>query len=117
MNEAEVKVHVQKLLDDLGVPGRNVSAVYQVLKDAGIKGRPASSYACPVAVYLNKHLEEMPYRVLVGNHFVTIKADAFIPARANTYVADVVMPKYVRDFTVKFDWNPSFAPELREERN
>lgn len=111
MNEAAVKIHVQKLLDDLGVPGRNEAGVYQSLKDAGIKGRPAVSWSCPVAVYLNVHLEATPYRVLVGNHFVTIKTDT------STYVADVTMPKYVRDFIVKFDTTPDFAPELRGERN
>lgn len=111
MNEAAVKIHVQKLLDDLGVPGRNEAGVYQSLKNAGTKGRPASSYACPVAVYLNGHLEATSYRVLVGNHFVTIKS------AHNTYVADVTMPKYVRDFIVKFDTTPDYAPELRGERN
>lgn len=113
MNNLEIKVLVKGWLNELGGPNRNADGVYQSLKDAGIKGRPLRSADCPVARYLNGYLEAMgtPYRVLVGNHFVTIKS------AHNTYVADVVIPQYVMDFIVKFDYTPDYAPELRAERN
>src|ERR1044072_7994197 len=114
MREVRVRLLVQKWLGALGVPDRNADSVYQVLKDAGSKGKPLRASDCPIAVYLHAQLLAvvLPYRSMVGDCFITVRErTGDLP-----FFVDVLIPESVRDFITAFDKHPGFAPELREVR-
>jgi len=114
MRDVRVRLLVQKWLGALGVPDRNADSVCQVLKDAGIKGKPLRASDCPIALYLNAQFValDLPYRVMVGDCFITVRErTGDLP-----FFVDVLIPEFVRDFITAFDKHPGFAPELREVR-
>src|ERR1044072_3783149 len=114
MREVRVRQLLQKWLGALGVPDRNADSVYQVLKDAGIKGKPLRASDCPIALYLNAQF------VALGLPSGGMVGDCFIPVRERPgdlpFFVDVLIPEFVRDFITAFDKHPGFAPELREVR-
>src|ERR1044072_4032318 len=114
MREVRVRLLVQKWLGALGVPDRNADSVYQVLKDAGIKGEPLRASDCPIELYLYAQFValDLPYCARVCSCFITVRERT----EDLPFFVDVLIPEFVRDFITAFDKHPGFAPELREVR-